>query len=248
MKKIIAIVMTAGLLFVFALIPAFADGVYPAWHQGFEKNTDGWSGSAIPGPEGWCGEITRYERGSGPVDPSIGYGYALVENGPCNEYWQANGWPASAPYAPFGGYSESWPQSGFVSEIDIYLDPGWADGTSFNYFVSFRILDENTFRYTQFPVEKSGGALMVAGHQVGEAGWYTFRARFREVDGHLAVDLELIQNGSVLFSQPVTATAFYLADPSSFEVSNVGTGYSWFDSISEGLALPIDQHKYRPGK
>jgi hypothetical protein len=246
MKKITVIVLTI-VLFAFTLVPAFAQGVYPTWHQGFEKNTAGWYDADTPGPEGWCGEITRYERGIGPVDPSVGYGYAVVANGACNDYWMANGWPVSAPYASFGGYSESWPQSGFVSEIDVYLDPGWEDGAGFDYYVSMRILDENTFRYVVFPVEKTNGALLVSGYEVSEAGWYTFRARFREQAGHLAVDLELAQNGRVIFTQPVTATAFYGADPSSFEVTNVGTGYSWFDSISEGLNLPIDQHMYRPG-
>ena len=89
---------------------------------------------------------------------------------------------------------------------------------------------------------------MVAGNAVSEAGWYTFRVRFREVDGHLAVDFELAQNGKVLYAQPVSATAFSGEATSSFQVSNVATGYSWFDSIADGLQLPIDQHKYRPGK
>ena len=59
-------------------------------------------------------------------------------------------------------------------------------------------LNDGTFRYFLFPVAKSGGALMVAGNAVSEAGWYTFGVRFREVDGHLAVDFELAQNGKVL--------------------------------------------------
>jgi hypothetical protein len=247
MKKIIILILTIGLL-VIGVIPTFAQGVYPAWHQGFEKNTNGWYGSDIPGEGGWCGEITRYSRGSGPVAPSVGGGYAVVSNGPCNDHWMNNGWPVSAPYAPFGGYSESFPQSGFVSELDIYLDPSWGEGSGFNYYVSMRMLDDGSFRYLLFPVEISNGTLMVAGNEASEAGWYTFRVKFRERDGYLAVNFELAQRGRLLFSQAVTSTAFYGDDPATYEVNNVGTGYSWFDSISEGLELPIDQHKYRPGK
>jgi hypothetical protein len=246
-KKIIIILLTIG-LFTIAATPILAEGVYPAWHQGFEQGTAGWFTNDTSGPEGWCGDITRYERGSGPVMPSIGKGYAVVANGACNEYWMNNGWSESGPYAPFGGYSESWPQSGFVTKLDIYLDPSWEDGTNFTYAVSAHLLDENEFRYFLFPVAKESGALQVVEHEVSEAGWYTFRVRFREQSGHLAVDFELAQHGQVLFAQPMTATAFTGEQTSSFEISGVGTGYSWFVSLSPGLQLPIDQHMYRPGE
>jgi len=80
-----------------------------------------------------------------------------------------------------------------------------------------------------------------------EVGWYTFSFRFREVGGNLAVDFELTHNGQVLFAQPMTTTAFFGEATSSYDINLVGTGYSWFDSISAGLQLPIDQHMYRPG-
>jgi hypothetical protein len=247
MKKTIVILLTLILL-VATAIPTLADGVYPASQQGFEQNTQGWITDDIEGPVGWCGDITRYERGDGPVEPSKGNGYAVVENGACNEYWMNNGFQVSGPYAPFGGgFSESWPQSGFVTELDIYLDPGWQDGASFNYYVSLRLLSENEFRYFVLPVAKAGGSLNAAGYEVSEAGWYTFRVKFREVGGQLAVNFQLAQHGQVLFAKPLTATAFTGEDPASFDVSDVGTGYSWFDAISGGLQLPIDQHKYRPG-
>jgi len=248
MKKTIVLLLTIALLAI-AVIPVLADGVYPAWQQGFEHDTDGWITDDVPGAVGWCGDITRYDRGSGPVAPSVGHGYAVVANGACNEYWMNNGWPVSGPYAPFGGdYSESWPQSGFVTELDIYLDPNWMDGTGFNYYVGMRVLDENSFRYFVIPTVAENGALLVAGNEINQAGWYTFRVRFRDEGGQLAVDFELAQKGRVVFAQPMTTTAFYGATTSSFKVSNIGTGYSWFDAISDGLQLPIDQHKYRPGK
>jgi len=251
MKKIIVILALA--LFTVAATPIFADGVFPAYLQGFEQDTEGWITDDTPGPTGWCGDITRLTRGSGPVAPSVGHGYAVVENGACNDFWMDPpppliAWAVSGPYSPFGGYSESWPQSGFVAELDIYLDPGWAVGTGFDYYVSMRMLNDGSFRYLRFPVSQTGGGLLVNGHEVKEAGWYTFRARFREVSGHLAVDFELAQRGQVLVAQPVAATTFTGETIASFDVSNVGTGYSWFDQISDGLQLPIDHHQYRPGK
>jgi hypothetical protein len=253
MNRKLALFLTLVLL-VIAAIPVLADGVKPEWHQGFESDTSGWIDGSIAGRAGWCGIITRYDRGSGPVAPSVGSGYALVENGDCNEFWQTNPdntWIVSGPFAPFGGFSESWPQSGFVTELDIYLDPGWDEDTIFDYYVSMNLLDtpgDAGFRYFRFPVEKNGEALLVVGHEVSVADWYTFRVRFREESGQLAVDFELARDGRVVYAQPMTTTAFYGAATSSFEVSNIGTGYSWFDSISDGLQLPIDQHKYRPGK
>jgi hypothetical protein len=246
MRKITIILLTIG-LFTIATAPIFAQGVWPAWQQGFEQDTSGWYGSSTRGPLGWCGEITRYERGAGPAIPSAGAGYAVVENGDCNEYWTDNGWAASAPYAPFGGYSDSWPQSGFVTELDIYLDPNWEDGTAFTYSVSAHLLSENEFRYFLFPVAKESAGLQVSGHEVSEAGWYTFRVSFQDEGGQLAVDFELARHGQVLFAHPVAATAFTGEQTSSLAVSNVGTGYSWFVFLSEGLELPIDQHMYRPG-
>lgn len=251
MKRIIVILVSIG-LFMISAVAVLADGVFPAWHQGFEQDTAGWITDDTPGPAGWCGDITRYERGSGPVVPSVGHGYAVVENGPCNQFYRENTiWQESGPAVPFGGYSQSWPQSGFVTELDIYLDPGWQDGTSFDYYVSFRLLDRpfvEGLRYLLFPVVKESGTLMVAGNAVSKAGWYTFRLKFREVNGHLAVAFELADRGQVLFAQPVTTTAFHGSDLSSIAVSNVGTGYFWFDSISPGLQLPIDHAMYRPGK
>jgi hypothetical protein len=249
MKKIWVILLFICLI-VLAAVPVLARGVYPAWHQGFEHNTEGWITDDTAGAAGWCGDITRYERGSGPVTPSVGHGYAVVEHGACNDFYDDDPvWSrGSGPYAPFGGYSDSWPQSGFVAELDIYLDPGWAEGTGFDFYVSMQMLNEGSLRYLLFPVSRTGGKLLVAGHEVSDAGWHTFRVRFREVDGHLAVDFELAQKGRVLAAQPVLATAFTGEAISSFEVVNVGTGYAWFDLISEGLELPIDQHTYRPGR
>ena len=247
MRNRIVILFLLGLLALSA-VPLLAQGVYSEWHQYFERDADWWLTDDVEGPMGRCGDITRYERGSGPVAPSAGHGYAVVENGGCNDYYLAQGFQESGPYAPHGGYSDSWPQSGWVVSLDIYLDPAWAPGTGFDLYISMRMLDDGSLRYFLVPATKAGGMLRVAGHEIDRAGWYTVRMRYAEENGHLDAKLELAQRGRVLFAQPMTSTVFTGEATSSFAVANVGTGYFWFDAISDGLALPIDQHKYRPGK
>lgn len=246
MNKRLVILLVIGLLAITA-VPVLAERVQPAWQQSFERNTDGWIVDNIAGPAGWCGEITRYERGSGSVAPAKGHGYAVVAHGPCNEYWANNGFAdGSGPYSPMGGFSESWPQSGFVTEIDIYLDPD--QNTSFTYANSIRHLDPVEYRYFTVPVEKDGNTLLVDGHEVDQEGWYTFRFEFTEQDGHVAVDFELTDNGRILFSEPVTTTYYSGESVWDLAVADYGTGYTWFVEIADGLELPIDHSKYRPGK
>ncbi|MBS3766086.1 hypothetical protein KGY71_06160 [Candidatus Bipolaricaulota bacterium] len=97
------------------------------------------------------------------------------------------------------------------------------------------------------PVEKNDGELSVFGNTVDEAGWYTFRQVFKNEDGNLSVDFELVRDGEVLFTQPLTKTALTEEKVSSYEPSNIGTGYAWFAAISEGLKLPIDEHELYKG-
>jgi hypothetical protein len=246
MKRRISILLVIGLLLV-AAAPLLAQGVQPAWQQSFERGTDGWIGNETAGPNGWCGEVTRHERGSGPVAPAKGQAYAVVEHGECNEHWAPTFGEGSAPYSPLGGYSDSWPQSGHVTEVDIYLDPGWEDGTSFTYASSIRELASGDFSYFVIPVAKDSGSLTVAGHEVSEAGWYTFRFEFGDEDGQVAVDFELADKGRILFSKSITQTLGEVAT-SSLDTADFGTGYVWFVQISDGLELPIDHSKYRPGK
>lgn len=245
MKKVAAALMVLALSVV-AVLAVHAQGNGPARLQSFEQDTAGWLDNDISGPGGWCGKVARYERGSGPVMPSKGHGYAIAEQGPCNEFWMNNGWPASGPYAPFAGNLEGWPASGFVAALDIYLDPAWTAGSGFQYAFSVSLPD-GTFRYFPVTVAVDGGSVMVAGYPVTEAGWYTFRVIYgAAADGALTVDFELAQQGHVLFSQPVDSTLFTQESTSSFAANSVLPAYSWFE-ISDGLELPIDHYHYRPG-
>ena len=103
-------------------------------------------------------------------------------------------------------------------------------------------------RYLMFPVAKEDGELTVAGNPVSEAGWYTFRQRFMDEGGNLAVDFQLVRDGEALFTQDVTTTGLSEEELSSFEATNVGNGYAWFVSISEGLGVAIDEQRLVVGE
>lgn len=228
-----------------------SDAPFQNWHQGFQHDTDGWVTQEDPGPFGWCGTIERVDRRSGAVAPSAGRAYAVVEHGACNDFYKAffpqGSAPASADPALF---STAFPTGGYVNQVDVYLDPTWADGTSFGYAVSFQVLDEDfpNFRYFFLSVAKAGGALTVAGEEVTEAGWYTFRHTFTsDADGQLAAEFELMRNGRVLFSEPVGTTLLTGESASDFDAENTSNGYIWFVSISDGLRLAIDENKVRRG-
>lgn len=249
MRRMLKLLTVLGFVAAFA-VPAVAQDGISAFHEGFEQSIGGWITDDTSGEAGWCGDIEHFATGSGPVSPSAGSGYAVVRHGPCNDYWTENGFPnGSGSYRPFGEFSESWPERGFTTELDIYLDPAWESGASFSYASALLLLDgtyPDNVRYLIFPVAKENGELTVAGNAVSEAGWYTFRQRFMNESGQLAVDFELVRDGESLFTQDVTTTGFSEEEVSSFAATNVGTGYAWFVSISEGLGVPIDEQRLLP--
>jgi len=224
---------------------------FPTWVQSFNHGTGNWIDAGTPGPGGWCGEIEAVSGRDGDRMPSAGNGYALVTHAPCNDYWNTHGFPdGSGPYSPGAGYSTTFPESGFVTEIDIYLDPTWAPGNPFTYSASFTLLDQaypDNFRYLLVPVISDGHALTVDGEDVVDAGWYTFRHTFKDEDGKLAVRFELLQHGRKLFSKAVTRTSFSAEDLASFDAASIGTGYLWFVNIAPELELAIDEHRVRRG-
>lgn len=224
------------------------DFPFNSWHQGFEGDASGWITNATSGAAGWCGAIEQ-RTGGGAVAPSAGGGYAVVTHGACNAYWSSHGFPnGSGPYSPGAGYSSVWPNGGFVIALDIYLNPSMAagpDSAVFTYSSSIDLLDKEypaNFRYFLVPVTAEEGRLLVAGHEVTEAGWYTFCHTFGSESGNLAIDFELVRDGQTLFTEAVTETSFTGEATSSFAVSNVSNGYAWFVSIADGLGLAIDKH------
>lgn len=215
----------------------------------FDSNTDGWITDETSGPKGWCGDIAHAVAETGAVEPSNGSGYAMAEHGKCNDFYQENGFPSSGPYGPFGELNDEVGfegTTGFVKELDVYLDPSMAapDTSVFTYAISFDLLDTeypDNYRYHLVPVVKPDQWFIVAGEQIKVEGWYTFRHRFTSENGSLAVDFELLRDGEVVASQSVAKTTFSREDISSFDVSNVGTGYAWFVAIKADYQLPIDE-------
>jgi hypothetical protein len=247
-------------------------------HQGFEKDTNGWYDRSTSGPLGWCGDISRVTRDdTTDIGPSAGKAYATVSTGICNEYWAASGVPFSAPYGPgpeLAGAFNAWPRAGFVTDLDVYLDPAWSGtyegnfqfvGTPANVIVQYAATifeadympgDIHTGPHYFVDVEAVLGqnALSVAGHTVTEAGWHTFRFLFSDSDGAVQVDFELVDRtgGTLARVENIDPTNLLgpfrtpFTDP--VETAGYATGWAWFFDIAHGLALPIDQHRQRPGK
>lgn len=124
---------------------------FKTFHQGFNRDTEPWITKEDPGPLGWCGSIERISRTSsvpgrggspgpvargnpGPVLPSVGGGYALVEHGRCNDFFAfGDGFSfdgaTSAPATLTPELlSTTYPPSGFVQQLDVYLDPAYPAG------------------------------------------------------------------------------------------------------------------------
>jgi hypothetical protein len=244
---------------------ANSNAPFPVFHQGFNQGVEPWVGNETPGPFGWCGTIERVDRRSGSgIAPSAGRAYATVEDGPCNDFYAfiPGSAPASGPDPEL--LSTTWPRSGFVQQLDIYLDPeGYGTDEGFTYANSVCTLTDGScvpgptaFTYFAIQVVKDGDDLLVAGQDVGaEPGWYTFRHVFGSEGGTLTVDFELVENGQPLLTTPITTT-FRPGPPgesdppltSSFDVADLGSGYIWFVSIAKDLKLPIDEHILRRGR
>lgn len=227
---------------------------FPTYHQGFNHETHPWADNSMEGFWGWCGTVTLKNRKSGDLKPSAGLGYATVEFGACNEYWVENFGDASGP-ATFDAalWSESWPDSGFIHELDIYLDADQYDfdnGLAFSYANSlYYSALPYPFIYFGLDVEKVEGSLEVNGYEVPEEGWYTFREVFGEdTQGHPTVEFQLLEHGKLLYSTELTETLFGGEPTTSLMANDLGSGYIWFPAIAEGVALAIDEYRLRPGK
>lgn len=237
---------------------------FQAFHQGFNHDTDAWADQDVEGVLGWCGTISLHDRKTGGVEPSAGNGYATVMWGDCNAFWQADpseiplkeeeGLPAFQESAPATQdpalWSSSWPASGYLQDLDIYLDPGmFEEGVAFTYSQSIKSLEETAFSYFGLNVMKTGGDLYINDFQISEEGWYTFSFIFSDDEGYLTLVFQLLQRNKVVYSFPIENTLFEPASAtSSFEVHDFGSGYIWFAYLQEGVALPIDEQFLRPGK
>lgn len=103
-----------------------ASAPFKNWHQGFNHDAEPWSQFTQQG--NWCGTIEQRNRGEGDIAPSAGAGYAVVAHGPCIDFFvPQTSAPSSGPFPLL--MSTAWPASGFVHQVDIYLEPGYPAGT-----------------------------------------------------------------------------------------------------------------------
>lgn len=217
---------------------AFATPTQQAYYQGFETDTSGWTGS-----------VTRVASGTQGMQASEGNYYAEMTG-------QGYG-----PYSFFDDARDAW-TGGYTTNIDVYLDPSWNAGSGFDYSVASSGSDGNHQRDFVFHVAKDADTnqLLVAGdnnayvnpatenfevdpnlenkannYAVTQAGWYTLQHVFRNDNGVLAVDLNLLDsNGDVVW----TETRENPSDTIPAEVG--GNYYAWFTTINVSNGLAVD--------
>lgn len=243
--------------------------------QGFNSSLTPWVDRSVEGPGGWCGDISLAERGSSDLEPSAGKGFAHVSNGGCNTFYTNQFGPTYTSGAASGPnpelLSSKFPESGFVQELDIYLNPAYPSGVSTTIFNSegsisptgeedvvftyansvCQVCDLASFQPLYFAVSvvKDDGDLLVADYKIEEKGWYTFRQVFEsDKEGKLTVEFQLLKKGRLLHSMPIDATFLSGQSTSSFDVASLGSGYIWFVSVADGLQLPIDENYMRLGR
>ena len=261
-----------------AMVNSNAD--FPVFHQIFNHNTHPWATKEDDGATGWCGSIEHKDRRSnGDISPAVGRGYATIMHGECNKYWgddEEGEFPGltSAPATTLDPnlISTKFPASGYVQQLDIYLDPtydtgndndeSWTfldllphiDGDKVVFSFANTVGDQNqnileaNFVYFATLVFKEEGNLKIEDFQINEAGWYTFRHVFgSDSDGKLTVDFELLKNRQLLYTESVDNSLFGVPT-SSLNTDDLGSAYLWFPTIADGVELPIDQHRLRRGK
>lgn len=250
------------------------------WYQGFEQGTQGWYDAGTAGPLGWCGNIATVAPGDRTPDdprPSAGTAYATVTFGACNAFWGGLGVLGGAPYGPgpeLALYSTRWPTAGYVTELDVYLDPAWSGNFQGNF--AFAGSSPNTlvqYAATIFPttpgaevfhtgphyfinVDAVPGeqALSVLGYRVEDAGWYTLRFIFSDDAGAVTVAAQIDDTGGRVLGHVDSVAAqelvgpFKIPDTRVLNTAEYGSGHVWFFDIALGVDLAIDEHRVRRGR
>lgn len=156
-------------------------------------------------------------------------------------------------FSRFGEYRPEFPGD-YVAELDVYLDPTWAEGQGFEYDVAssnssgghlrdfvFHVASTSNGLYVNADnnVYGSGGNAYIAGQgtQIAGEGWYTMRHTLRDDNGVLAVDLALLDsNGQTVFQ----TTRSNPADAMSLVGGN---RYAWFASNNVAGGVEMDDQE-----
>ncbi len=233
-----------------------ADAVANPYFNGFETDTTDWNdylGSTI----------TRVASGYNGVTSADGDYHAVLGLGDLIDSGTYAG-QRIGPFTRWGGYEDTWPTGGYITELDIYLDMSESDGaTAKNIDYSSAIstpagnhrrdfifhIGTSTSQANEWAVNASNNAPNdpnYTGSAVIDAtGWYTFRHSFLDNgSGILEVVMEVLDtSGNVLGTWTRT-------DPSDTIGTNVGGNrYGWivtndFDELaidnSEKMSNPTE--------
>lgn len=235
-KKILASSVASGLLFAFSAMPAFAVANY---FNGFEVDTAGWFSNG--------GTITRVASGTNGVSSADGSFHAEVNVGD-----DFNG-----VFTRWGGYENTFPANGYVTQVDVYLDmvENPTVGTDKRFDFSSAINNPAGSHRRDFifsvgtdPLVTGQFAMSASNNAPGwpsnpgrdpffinQTGWYTFRHTFQNNgSGVLEVIMDVLDStGTVLHS-------WNLSDPTDVIGTTVGGNrYGWFVT-SDFSTLAID--------
>ena len=229
--KKIAVLKIVGIVLVLAAIPVLAATHY---FQGFETDILDWS------------YVTRVASGTNGVTSAAGAFHAEAADG---------------AFTRFGGYESTFPNGGYTTSVDVYLnvETGNANDTRFDWSSAIGMPD-GTFRRDfvfnagfyndsdatgdspRFVINASNNATRSGAFpknsgwfSITTTGWYTFEHHFRNAGlGVLAVDLSI----STLNGAPLHT--WTLSDSTDIIGSTVGGHrYGWF-AIQEFPILAID--------
>lgn len=156
-------------------------------------------------------------------------------------------------FTRFGGYGQG--DTGFVSQIKIFLDTGMEPGEGFDWSVAASNQSGNHLRDFIFHVTRdtdSGNIIIGADNNtnsapqlnletknhaaVGESGWYTFEHKFYENDaGALEVAMNVYDDaGNWLFTE-------VRSDPAdTFDTMFGGSRYGWFTNVDVDGGIAVD--------
>jgi FG-GAP-like repeat/FG-GAP repeat len=233
---ILAVTLTAALAFLPIVL---ADAPPGPFFQGFEVDNSGWNvfGGAL--------DATRVASGTHGVMSKTGGFHA----------------EAATSATRWGGYSALFPAGGYTTQVDIYLNVagGAANDTRFDFSSAINDSSGNFRRdfvfnagfYNDTDVTGSGNRFVItASNNAGRAGsfpknpgrspvtitktgWYSFRHRFYDRGGVLAVELSITDaNGGCV-------KEWTLSDPTDTIITTGGNRYGWFAS-NEFAVLAFD--------
>jgi hypothetical protein len=154
LKKLFA-ALPALVLVIAAALPASAGAPPGPFFQGFEQNTHGWFDST----NGGDGVILRVPSGYSATDyaPGIssaaGNYHARISGKTCDHTPATN---CTSVFTLWGGSSAVFPDGGYKTQVDIYLDVEWSVGKRDYRFDWDSAINDNTGNFLQDYVFNAG--------------------------------------------------------------------------------------------